>query len=558
MRNSEVAKIFYEIADILELRGVKFKPQAYRKAAQSIASLEVAIETIKDFKTIPGVGEAIAKKIAEIVETGKLQYLEKLKKEVHGIDQLLLLPEVGPKTAQVLASHGITSVEELEKALNQHKLRKMKGFGPKKEKNLKRSIALYTFRKERTLLGKVPPLCQSIKEALIHSCDNVVIAGSVRRWNETAGDVDVLVISSQPETVIETFINLPVVEQVIEKGSTKSTVILQDNIQSDLRVVPKESFGSALQYFTGSKEHNIKLREIAIKKGLKLNEYGLFDRKNKKVAGETEEEIYHQLGLQYIPPELREDRGEIEAASTDTLPDLVDMSDIKGDFHMHTNWSDGHDSIKSMALKAQEFDYQYIGIADHSQSLKIAHGLTKEKLLNQNAVIKELNDDSEITVLSGVECDILPDGSLDYPDAILEQLDFVIASVHSRFKSVKKEITTRVTTAIENPLVTILAHPTGRIIGKRDPLPIDMEELFKTAVETGTALEINCYPDRLDLKDVHIKKAKEYGVTLALGTDAHSVSDLYYMELGVKTARRGWAGPETILNTLDADSIKIR
>jgi len=558
MRNFEMAKILHEIADILELQGVKFKPQAYRKAARSIESLEVAIETIKDFKTIPGVGEAIAKKITEILDTGKLQYLEKLRKEVHrGVEQLLLLPEVGPKTAQILASQGITSVEELEKALNQHKIRKMKGFGQKTEENLKRSMELYKFMKERKLLGKVLPLCRTLKELLTDSSDTVVVAGSVRRWKETVGDIDVLAISSQPESVVEPFTTLPLVQEIVEKGSTKSSVILQGGIQSDLRVVPRESFGSALQYFTGSKEHNIKLRKIALKKGFKLNEYGLFDREtNESVAGDSEEEIYHTLGLEYIPPELREDQGEIEAAQTGCLPQLVDMSQIKGDFHVHTTWSDGKDSIESVALKAKELNYQYIGICDHSKTLRMAHGLSEERLLNQNVYIKELNDHIEgVTILSGVESDILPDGSLDYPDSVLEQLDFVIASVHSRFKSPQKEVTHRVAKALENPFVTIVGHPTGRIIGRRDPLNLDLERIFEGARETDTALEINCYPDRLDLKDVLVRKAKEYGCRLALGTDAHSASDLHFMELGVRTARRGWAEPENILNTLSVAAL---
>lgn len=561
MRNSEVAKILHEIADILELQGVKFKPQAYRKAARSIETLEEPIETIKDLKSIPGVGEAIAKKITEILETGKLQYLEKLRKEVRGgVEQLLLLPEVGPKTAQILASQGITSVEELEKALNQHKLQKMKGFGPKTEENLKRSIELYKFMKERKLLGKVLPLCQNLEKTLINSVDEVVIAGSVRRWKETVGDIDVLVISSQPETVIEAFTTLPLVEEIVEKGSTKSTVILKGGIQSDLRVLPRESFGSALQYFTGSKEHNIKLRKIALRKGFKLSEYGLFDRKsNRRIAGDSEEEIYHKLGLTYIPPELREDQGEIEAAQTNGLPDLVDMSQIKGDFHVHTTWSDGHDSVESMASKAKELHYQYIGVCDHSKSSRIAHGLSEEKLLDQNAYIKELNDRTEgITILSGIECDILSDGSLDYPDSVLEQLDFVIASVHSRFKSPREEITNRIVTAVENPLVKILAHPTGRIIGRRDPLNLDLNRLFKSAQKTKTALEINCYPDRLDLKDIHVRQAKEHGVILALGTDAHSIRDLDFIELGARTARRGWAEPGDVLNTSTIDDLSKR
>ncbi len=558
MRNAEVAKIFYEIADILELQGVKFKPQAYRKAARSIESLEEDIETVKDLKSIPGVGEAIAKKIREVLETGKLQYLEKLRKEVpEGVEQLLELPEVGPKTANILASQGIASIEELEKALKQHRLQNVKGFGPKTEENLKRAIELYRFQKERRLLGKVLPLCRMLEEALADSSEKVVVAGSVRRWKETVGDIDVLAISSQPGITVDTFVELPLVERVISQGGTKSTVILQGGIQSDLRVLPEESFGSALQYFTGSKEHNVKLRRIALRKGFKLNEYGLFDRKtDERVAGESEEEIYSRLELQYIPPELREDQGEIEAAQANTLPELVDMPQVKGDFHVHTTWSDGSDTIESVAQKAKEMGYEYIGICDHSKTLKVAHGLTEEELLKQHAVIKELNDHIKgITILSGIESDILPDGSLDYPDSILEQLDFVVASIHSRFKSPEKEITERVIKALENPFVRILGHPTGRIIGRRDPLHINLERVFETAADTKTALEINCYPDRLDLRDTHVRQAKEYGCTLALGTDAHSIHDLDYMELGVRTARRGWAESKDVLNTLPAAAL---
>lgn len=553
MRNQEVAKILHEIADILELQGVKFKPQAYRKAAQSVESLEEPIETIKDFDSIPGVGEAISKKIAEILETGNLEYLAKIKKEIpEGMGQLMLLPEIGPKTAKFLASQGITTVEELEKAIEDHSLQKMKGFGVKTEENLKRALQLYKFQKERKLLGRILPLCRALEKALQPSCDTVVIAGSVRRWKETVGDIDVLAISMTPEETIETFTELPFVEQVLSKGSTKSTIILPGGIQSDLRVVPRESFGSALQYFTGSKEHNIKIRKRALRKGFKLNEYGLFDRKSgNKIGGESEEDIYTHLGLLYIPPELREDQGEIEAAQFE-LPHLVDMNSIKGDFHVHTQWSDGKDSIEAMVSKARERDYVYIGICDHSVSSRIAHGLSEEKLLNQNAHIKELNDKTkDIEILSGVECDIKPDGSLDYPDSVLEQLDFVIASIHSRFKSSREECTNRLVKAMENPFVTIIGHPTGRIIGRRDPLPLDFETVFETAHKTKTALEINCYPDRLDLKDTHVREAKKHHVLLALGTDAHSIQDLEYMELGVGTARRGWAEPENVLNTLD-------
>jgi DNA polymerase (family 10) len=403
----------------------------------------------------------------------------------------------------------------------------------------------------------VLPLCENLEKALADSASTVVIAGSVRRWKETVGDIDVLAISSEPEKTIETFAHLSLVEQILSEGSTKSTVLLKGGIQSDLRVLPEESFGSALQYFTGSKAHNIRLRKIALKKGFKLNEYGLFNRKtDSQVAGRSEKEIYHAIGLAYIPPELREDQGEIEAAQTDSLPDLIEKSQIRGDFHVHTRWSDGSDSIESLAQYARRCNYEYIGIADHSKSSRIANGLTEDELSDQNNRIQDLNDQiTGITVLSGIECDILPDGSLDYPDSILEQLDFVIAAVHSRFKSSQREMTARVIAAMRNPLVNILAHPTGRIIGRRDPAKLDLQRIFRIAAETDTALEINCYPDRLDLNDIHVREAKEYGAVLALGTDAHSVRDLDFMELGVRTARRGWAEPKTILNTLPVDAV---
>ncbi|MBU7014925.1 MAG: DNA polymerase/3'-5' exonuclease PolX [Theionarchaea archaeon] len=552
MDNSDVARILYEIADILERQGIKFKPQAYRKAARSIESLEESIETFDDYRVIPGVGEAIAKKIDEIVRTGRLEYLEKLKEETPDeYGELLQLPEIGPKTAQILARQGITSISALEKALERHTLRRVKGFGPKTESNLKRSIELHQFKTERRLLGKILPLCRQLKRALQPVCEQAVVAGSVRRWKETVGDIDILVISRMSEQVMDTFTGLSDVEHVISRGTTRSTVILRNGIQADVRVLPEESFGSALQYFTGSKEHNISLRQLAAGKGLKLSEYGLFDRKtDERVAGESEEEIYRHLGLQYIPPELRENQGEIEAAQTNSLPQLVELGDIKGDFHIHTDWSDGSGSINAMVQKAEVLGYEFVGIADHSQSLHIAGGLSSEKLLNQHAIIKEMNDSIDgITILSGVESDILPDGSLDYPDSVLEQLDFVVASIHSRFKASRNETTSRVVEALRNPLVTILGHPTGRIIGRREVLNLDLDIILSAAAETGIALEVNCYPDRLDLNDVHVRRAREYGVALALGTDAHSIQDLDYMELGVGTARRGWASPEMIMNT---------
>lgn len=559
MENDEVARIFYEIADILELQDVQFKPTAYRRAGQAIEALDRPLSSVEDFTSIQGVGKAIAKKIEEILTTGSLEYLETLKEEIPpGIQELLHLPDVGPKTAHNLARQGIHSIEELTQALQTHSLGKMKGFGHKTEENLARSIQLYVSQRKRRPLGSVLPLTTVIEETLSPHCNTVVIVGSVRRWKETVGDIDILAITPDSEQVMEAFTRCEPVKTVLSRGTTRSSVIMAEDIQADLRVVTQDSFGSALQYFTGSKDHNVALRRLAVQKGFKLNEYGLFDRKtNDRVAGESEEEIYACMGLDYIPPELREYGGEIEAARTHTLPPLLELGDMRGDLHVHTSWSDGSDSIPSLIEAALALDYEYMGISDHSRSSTLAHGLTQERLSQQNALIERLNDDlDDITVLSGVECDIMSDGSLDFPDSVLEQLDFVTASVHSRFTSSREKMTDIVCNAMRNEFVTILGHPTGRIMGTIEPLNLDMGKIFDTARETDTLMEINAHPLRLDLKDTHIRTAIKEGVSLVIGTDAHAVSELDRLELGVRTARRGWAGPAHIINTYGIKELK--
>lgn len=559
MENKQVAQIFYEIADILELQEVQFKPTAYRRAAQAIETLDRPLSAIEDFTSIHGVGTAIAKKIEEILNTGSLEYLETLKEEIpQGIQELLHLPDVGPKTANNLVQQGIHSIEELKKALQAHSLKEMKGFGPKTEENLARSIQLFASQRRRRPLGTILPLVKLIIETLNPYCDTVVVAGSVRRWKETVGDIDILAITPESEQVMDAFTQCEPVKTVLSRGSTRSSVIMTDDIQADLRVVARDAFGSALQYFTGSKEHNVALRKLAVQKGLKLNEYGLFDRKtNDRVTGESEEGIYTHLGLEYIPPELREQGGEIEAARTHTLPTLIRLEDVKGDLHVHTSWSDGSDPIPRLVQAAIDLQYEYVGISDHSRSSPSAHGLTQERLLQQHVLIEQLNDEhNDLTILSGVECDILPDGALDFPDSLLEQLDFVIASVHSLFTSSREKMTESVCAAMRNEYVTILGHPTGRIMGSIEPLNMDMAKIFDTARETDTLLEINAHPLRLDLKDTHIKTAIVEGVHLALGSDAHAVSDLNRMEMGVRTARRGWAEPTSIVNTRGIKELK--
>jgi len=568
LKNLELSRIFEQITRILKIKGENpFKIRAYEKVALVLENLAIDIETIYrqgGLNNIPGVGEGIAKKIEEFLTTGKLEYYEKLKETIPtGVIELLDIPEVGPKTAKLLYEElGVDSIEKLEKAVRQHQIKDLPGMGEKSEDNILRGIELYKRRKERVLLGLALPLAEEIVKNLsrLDETDKISIAGSLRRKKETIGDIDILVTSQKPEKIMKTFVSLPQVREVLAEGPTKSSVITRDDIHVDVRVVEPISFGAALQYFTGSKAHNIRLRESAVKRGLKINEYGVFNQKTeRRITGEEEKEVYRILDLPFIPPELREDRGEIEAAQENKLPRLIEYSQIRGDLHIHTKWSDGAHAIKQMAEAAKKIGYKYIAITEHSQSLKFAGGLTEERLQEQVEEIRKLNQElDDFTVLTGIEVDIKSDGSLDFSDEILSKLDVVIAAIHSGFKQESKVITERIIKAMQNKFVSIIAHPTGRLIGYRESYQVDINEMIKVAAETGTILEINAHPERLDLNDVYCRMAKDKGVQLAIETDAHSIEGLTFMDLGVAVARRGWLEEKEVINTLPLDKLLKR
>jgi DNA polymerase (family 10) len=561
MKNSEAAKVFQDIADLLELKGENvFKIRAYQKAARAIEhyprELESMVEEGQGLQSIPGVGEAIAKKATELITTGKLGYYENLKAEFpQGITNLLTVPGVGPKTANKLSSElGISSVDELERAINDGRVAHIFRLGEKTADNILYQIRALRRKDQRIPIGEALPAVEEIVAALrsIPGVRNLTPAGSLRRFRETVGDIDLMGTADSPKEVIDAFVALPHIRQVLAQGSTKASVIVSGGLQVDLRMVEHDSFGSLLQYFTGSKQHNISLRERGRKQGLKLSEYGIAVMATDKLQKySTEEEFYHRLGLQYIPPELREAQGEIEKAEEGAIPKLVELSDIKGNLHTHTEWSDGHDSIEEMALAAKDMGYQYVAITEHSAGRGIAHGLNAERLREQIAEIRALDKrTSGIPVLAGIEVDIRADGSLDLPHEILSELDIVIAAVHSAMNQSEEKMTRRVISAIEDPDVDIIAHPTCRLLGEREPVAIDLEAIFQAAAKHNKIMEINAMPDRLDLKDIHAFRARDLGVKLAIGTDAHSIAHLDLMRFGVGVARRAWCEPQHILNTL--------
>jgi DNA polymerase (family 10) len=558
MKNQLVADILYKIADLLDLKGeIFFKTRAYRQAAQTIEVLDEDIETVvkeEKLRDIPGIGEAIAKKIKEIVETNRSEFFEKLKKEIpEGLLSMLEISGLGPKkVASLYQNLGIKTINQLRQACLDGKLRDLDGFGEITEQNILRGISLMEKTSGRVLLNVAyDDGINYINYLRQYKIDRLNLAGSLRRRKETIGDLDILASSDNPDEIMDYFVKYPNVQRVLMQGSTKSSVILNDEIQVDLRVVKDDSFGAALQYFTGSKEHNVKMRSIAIKQGFKLNEYGLFEKDTEKyIVGKTEDEIYDKLGLSYIEPELRENRGEIEKASVKKLPKLVEYNELKGDLHIHSNYSDGFDSIDSLASHAQRMGYEYIGITDHSQSLKIARGLSEERIKKKINEIEKINKKlSNFKIFCGTECDIKPNGSLDYSNKILEKLDFVFAAIHTNFKMGKDEATKRIINGIENEHTTALAHPTCRIIRRREPFELDIEKIFDTARDTNTYLEINSFPDRLDLNDMHSKQAKEKGAKFVIGTDSHNINHLTFIKYGIATARRGWLEKKDILNT---------
>jgi DNA polymerase (family 10) len=557
MKNREIAKLFEKMADMLEFKGENvFKINAYRKASRVIGDLSQDLDKMNregTLQDIPGVGEGIAKKIKEYLETGQMSKYEEVRRGVpDDLLAMMTIPGMGPKTmALVHKTLGISSISELEEAVEEGKLRDLPGMGEKKEENILTGIALLRQSGERIALGVAIPIFDEIvaefkKRAKVQK---ILPAGSLRRMKETIGDIDILVTGHDGRKIIKAFTELPQVQEILAAGDTKGSIIVPGGLQIDLRVVPGASYGAALQYFTGSKAHNIHLREIAKTKGMKISEYGIF-RGDRKIGGKKEEEIYTKLGLAWIPPEMREDRGEIALAAQGKLPRLVEQKDIRGDLHVHSNWSDGSAPIEQIALAAQKRGYQYVAICDHSQSLKFAGGLSEQRILEQMEEIHRLNEKfSGIFLLAGTEMDIKADGSLDYPDKILEKLDVVVASIHSGFKQPQEKITERLLSALENPHVDIIAHPTGRLISSRPPYRVSLEEVFAKAAETGTALEINAYHDRLDLNDIHCRRAAEMGAKLCIGTDAHHTDQLWMMRLGVAVARRGWLEKVNLLNT---------
>jgi len=565
MRNLALARIFSEIADMLEIKEASiFRISAYRRAARAMESLTEDVTEVAardDLEEVPGIGTSTAEKIEEYLETGKITYYEELRASLPpGITTLMSVPEVGPKTAVLLYEKlGVTTIDELEKAARQGLVRKLPRKGAKTEENILKGIELIRRTKERLPLGQVLPHAKEIEDALraLKEVKAISLAGSIRRMKETIGDIDVLVTSSRPARVMDVFTTLPQVQRVLAKGPTRSSVLLEVGIQADVRVVKPESFGAALQYFTGSKEHNVKLREKGVRRGLKINEYGVFRVKDeKRVAGRTEEEVYAALDLPWIPPEIREGQGEVELAEKGKLPRLVELQDIRGDLQMHTRWSDGSDSAEAMARAAKERGYEYIAITDHSQSLKFVGGVTIEELRDHAKLVKQVADKVGIAILMGTECEVHPDGSLDYPDEVLKELDIVLAAVHTRFRMSEAEMTKRMIKAMENPHVDVVAHPTGRLLGQRESYSVNVERLVEAARRTGTVLEINAGPQRLDLRDTQARMAQERGVKLAINTDAHTRYQLRYMEFGVGTARRGWVEKKNVINTLPLNDLR--
>lgn len=566
-QNEDVARLLERIADELELiedtQQDRFRIRAYREAARNIRMMTERVEDIAragHLEDIPGVGESIAAKVREYLETGRCAYLEELEHRAPiGAVELLSVPGVGSARAKLLSQQlGIETIEELKQAAEEHRLRTLPGFGAKTEERLLREAARVAERTQRMLLGVALPAAEEVVESLRgHAAVRAVEpAGSIRRMKETIGDIDVLAAAEHPAEVTAAFSTLPLVKEVLLQGPTKATILTRSNLQIDLRSVVPEEFGSALLYFTGSKDHNIALRTLAMARGWKLSEYGLIDKQGKRIASRGEEEIYAALGLDWMPPELRENRGEIEAAAQHRLPRLVSLEDIRGDLHVHTNWSDGQDAPERMVEAAIARGYEYVAFADHSPSLRVAHGLSLARVREQRRLIDRLNARyAPFRVLHGTEVDILPNGSLDYPDEVLADLDVVTASVHQAFGQPKEVMTARILRALENPYVTMLGHPTGRLLLRRAPYDVDLDAVVEAAARRGVALEIDGQPDRLDLDDVWSRRAWERGVVLVCDSDAHTAGQLAYMRYAVVTARRGWVEPTGVLNALPLERL---
>jgi DNA polymerase (family X) len=564
VKNFEVARLFYEIATLLEVRDDSpFRIRAWQRAAQTLEALGEDVSAVAargGLRALPGVGKEIAARIEEYLTTGRLELLDRLRENLPpNLLGLLEVRGLGPRTALALWQQaGIETVAQLEEACRSGRIIGVAGIRAKTCQNLLASIERLKTGRGRAVVTTALAVAEQVAAALRShgGVEQLEIAGSLRRMRETVKDIDILVTSSDPGRVIDTLCSLPSVVEVTGRGDTKASVRHQDGLAIDLRVVEPVAFGAALQYFTGSKEHNVRLREIAARRGLKISEYGVFEEATgRRVAGETEADVYASVGLPWIAPELRENLGEIEAAREGRLPALVERSHLRGDLHAHTEWSDGHHPLERLVAAAEARGYEYVIVSDHSRSLTIARGLSVEALRQQRAEIRAVQARHRIRILAGTECDILDDGRMDFPDEVLAELDVVVASVHSRFKQDRATMTARIVRALENPHVDILGHPTGRKLGARDPYDVDLDAVFAAAKAHGKAVELNASPDRLDLNDVHARRAAEAGVLLAINTDTHYLSELEYVDLGVAVARRAWIGPQQVLNTRPLDDL---
>jgi DNA polymerase (family 10) len=565
MDNRQVADVFAAMADLLDIRGANYhRILAYRRAAESISALGRPLKEIwrqGELESVPGIGSTLAAKIDELMRTGELNAYQELKAQVpEGVVAMLQITGIGPKSAaRFWKELGITSVEGLERAARAGRLRELHGFGAKSERNVLDGIEAYKRRSGRTRLGEAWPLAQEILEALrqVSGVVQAAPAGSLRRMRETVGDLDLLVASNDPEPVMACFRELPRVADVLLSGPTKTSIRTRSGFQVDLRVLEPARWGTGLQYFTGSQAHNIRLRSLALHKGLSLSEYALKRQDGSESLCATEDQVYAELGLSYIAPELREDRGEIGAALEGNLPDLIELGDLKGDFQFHTTRSDGRHSLVEMARAAQAHGLEYALVTDHSHSLAVTGGLTVERLREQRAEIEAVNEQmgDGFRLLAGIEVEVRGDGTLDLPDEALAELDLVVAAVHSGLRQDRERVTARMEAAIRNPHVDIIAHPTGRLIGEREGADLEMEDIFRAAAQEGTALEINASPARLDLNDVHIRRAIELGVTLVINSDAHDATGFDMLRFGMATARRGWATADDLLNTLPLEDV---
>ena len=567
MKNTVLSDLFDQMADIMEILGEdRFRIGTYRRVARIISDMPTDVETLLatgQLAQTPGVGKSSLAKIEEFVRTGAITaHQQWLTKIPPSLLELLTIPGMGPKGVKAVYENlKVTTIAELKGAIKNGSVAQMPGFGDKKAAAIAKGIAFLEKSTGRIRLDQARQAADLVTGFLrnLTSIQKIVLAGSLRRRAETIGDVDILVAAKKGKQIIQAFTQAHFVQEPLAAGPTKGSAIIQTAtcpVHIDVRVVAKESFGAAAQYFTGSKQHNVRLREIAVKAKLKLNEYGLF-KADKMIAGSVEEEIYQKLGLDYIDPLLREDRGEVDAAKTHTLPQLIEFEDIKGDLHVHTNASDGDCDISELAKAARDMGYKYICITDHSKSSAIANGLSPKRLARQIKQIHKLNEQLKgITILAGTEVDVLADSSIDFDNKLLADLNFVIAAIHSGLAGPREKVTTRTLKAMDNPYVNCIAHPTGRLIGRREPMDIDIAAIIEHAAQTHTALEVNANPWRLDLKDVHCRMAVEAGVKLAIETDAHSTAGLSLMGYGVATAARGWATKADVLNTLSAAKIK--